>query len=175
MQLCELDCINVTISLQGVIMDRLEIEERICESAKVIATWPNPMAALRYRTSMPEVVRNEADWLAYNTEGTRDNLHVKFTPDSQQHQQAMDVLDWLNYCAKRYKPAAKPVIKAIVMMYCMNMNASQYGFRELSKELRGRGVKMGKDTVRRRYNQAMMDLEFAFKRNISFKNYLKGK
>lgn len=155
-------------------MDRLEIEEIVCNAAKVIATWPNPMSVLRYRNSMPDVVRSESDWLAYNTEGSRDNLFVKFTPDSKQHQQAMDVLDWLSYCAKRYKPAAKPVIKAIVMLYCMNINNSHYGFRELSKELRGRGVKMGKDTVRRRYNQAMMDLEFALKRNINFKNYLKG-
>lgn len=155
-------------------MDRFDIEERIYEAARVISTWPNPIAVLKCRTSMPEIVRNEAeDWLSYNTEGSRDNLQVKFTPDSRQHQQALEVLDWISYCARRFKPIEKRVIKAIVMRYCMEINNAHYGFGELSKELRGRGVKMGKDTVRRRYNLAMGDLEFALKRGISIKNFLK--
>lgn len=156
-------------------MDRLQIEERIYNASRIINTWPNPMAVLHYRSSMPDIIRSEADWLAYNTEGTRDNLHVKFTPDAKQHQEAIEVLDWLNYCCRTYKVMAKPTIKAIIMIYCMNINNYHYGFGELSKELRRRGVKMGKDTVRRRYNLAMNDLELALKRNISFKNYLKGK
>lgn len=156
-------------------MDRYEIEERICDAARVISTWPNPMAALRCRTAMPEIVRSEEDWLAYNTEGTRGNLYVKFTPDAKQHQQALEVLDWISYCVRRFKPVEKRVIKAIVMRYCMERNNSHYGFGELSKELRGRGVRMGKDTVRRRYNLAMSDLEFGLNRGILFKNFLRGK
>lgn len=150
-------------------MDRSDIEERICEAARVIATWPNPMAALRCKTSMRDIVRNEEDWLAYNTQGSRDNLFVKFTPDAKQHQEALEVLDWVSYCAKRFKPAEKKIIKAIIMRYCMERNNNSYGFGELSKELRARGVKMGKDTVRRRYNLAMGDLEFALKRGFQFR------
>ncbi len=157
-------------------MDRLEIEERICEASRVIATWPNPLAVLRYRSSQPEVVRNtDDDWLRYNTEGAKANLYVKFTPDSRQHQQAMEVLDWLSYAVRHFKPVNRPAIKSILMLYCMNMNNSSYGFRELSKQLSIMGVKMSKDTVRRRYNEAMVDLEYALARKELIRKYIEGK
>ncbi len=151
-------------------MDRLELEERIYQATKVISTWSNPLAVLKCRSSMPEIIRDEIeDWLAYNTEGSRDNLYVKFTADSKQHQQAIEVLDWISYSVRRFKPIEKPIIKSIIMLYCMNMNNSHYGFGQLSKDLRRRGVKMGKETIRKRYNLAMTDLAFALKRRVSFK------
>lgn len=157
-------------------MDRFEIEERIYEASRVISTWPNPLAVLRCKSSQPEVVRNEDDdWLRYNTEAAQANLNVKFTPDSRQHQQAMEVLDWLSYAVRNFKPANKPAIKSIIMLYCMNMNNSSYGFRELSRQLKVMGVKMGKDTVRRRYNEAMLDLEYALARKELIRRYINGK
>lgn len=154
-------------------MDRVEIEARICAAAKVWATWPNPMSTLQYRSSMPDIVRSKEDWLAYNNEASRDNLRITFTPDTKQHQDAMEVINWLSFCTRRYKQSAKPAIRAIVMLYCMNNDNVSYGFRQLSDKLKEFGVKMGKDTVRKRYDQAMIDLEYGLSRKGLIDRYLK--
>ncbi len=156
-------------------MDRVEIEARICAAAKVWATWPNPMSTLQYRTSMPDIVRSKEDWLAYNNEASRDNLRITFTPDTKQHQDAMEVINWLSFCTRRYKQHAKPTVRAIVMLYCMKMDNVSYGFGSLSKELEKYNVRMSKDTVRRRYNQAMMDLEYGLSRKGLIDRYLNSK
>lgn len=154
-------------------MDRYDIEERIFEAGRVIATWPNPMAVLRYKTSMPDVIRDEKDWLSYNTESSRDNLKVRFTPDSKQHQEAIDVLDWLSFCSKRAKVKDRKIIRAIIQVYCSQIYNNSYGFGELSKDLRRRGIKMGRETIRRKYNQAMGDLEFVLQKGLNIKALLK--
>lgn len=141
-------------------MDKFEIIEKIHDGIHVqMATWPSPMSKLMMRTSHPDVVRNEADWISYNSDAEQAKFkRMKMSATAEQQKLAEQVMDWMTYASRRAPIHQKKVIKAIVSLRCLRMNDSSYGFRELAKQLSWMGIKMSHMTVKRRFDLAIDDL-----------------
>ncbi len=148
-------------------MEKYEIEEKIHEGVKVqIATWSNPMNKLMLRTSHPDIVRNDTDWLSYNSDGEQSKFkRMKMSATVEQQRTAVQVMDWLTYCSRRHVGIQKKIVKSIVMLRCLHMGDRSYGYRELAKQLSWMGVKISHTTVKRRYDAAMDDLYYHLNRS----------
>jgi hypothetical protein len=148
-------------------MEKYEIEEKIHEGVKIqIATWENPLNKLRMKTSNREIIRDESDWLSYNSEGEQAKYkRMKMHATIEQQRLAVQVMDWLSYCARRESLVRQKTVRSIVALRCLNMGDRSYGFRELAKQLSWMGVKISHMTVKRLYDRAMDDLYFHLNRS----------
>lgn len=148
-------------------MERYEIEEKIHDGVKIqIATWSNPKNKLLMRTSHPDIIRTGDDWLSYNSDSEQAKFkRMKMSATVEQQKLAIQVMDWLTFCCRRYVGTHKKVVKSIVMLRCLHMGDRSYGFRELAKQLSWMGVKISHTTVRTRYNKALDDLYYHLNRS----------
>lgn len=144
-------------------MNRQDIEVMIQEGLRIQRlTWKDPMSVLYSNRAQgqPEFIRNlDTSFYSYDSDAEQQKFYNnKIAATTEQQKLAVDVMDLITYACKRHSGNDKMIMRAIISLYCSNLDNPGYGFRKISKLLKAKNIKISYMTVKRRYDTAMDDL-----------------